>query len=372
MKPHTLLGEPYDRIDTPALLVDYDILKHNIERVQKAHEAVGLQMRPHIKAHKTPEIAHMQIRAGAIGVTCAKIAEAEVMATAGIEDIFIANCIVGPPKMKRLVALAKRVPKLSVAVESTQGARELNNAFDDAGMTCDVIIELDTGAGRAGVLPERAVDFAGALEAFSALKLKGIMAYAGAAYKKRGDEGFRQAAREEVEVMTRIAEAMNSAGYAVEVVSGGCTPTAGRYEEKGALTEVRPGTYCLNDYNQVDMGACSRDDVAATVLSTIVAIPAPERAILDAGTKSLAQQVSPITEGFGWILDKEYGNIHKTNDEHGFLNIARMEATVEIGEKLRIIPPRICTCLNLYDYLYVIKNGLIRDIWRIEARGANT
>ncbi|MFO7945921.1 MAG: alanine racemase [Armatimonadota bacterium] len=372
MNTHPLLGESYDRIDTPALLVDYRILKRNIERVQKAHDEVGLQMRPHIKAHKTPEIAHMQIQAGAIGVTCAKIAEAEVMATAGIEDIFIANCIVGRPKMRRLVALAKRVPKLSVAVESTEAARELHNAFDNAGMTCDVIIELDTGAGRAGVLPERAVDFAGALEAFSALTLKGIMAYAGAAYKKRGDEGFREAAREETRVMGQIADEIRSAGYALEVVSGGCTPTAGRYEEKGGLTEVRPGTYCLNDHNQVDMGACSREDVAATVLSTVVAIPAPERAILDAGTKSLAQQVSPITEGFGWLVDKECGNIHKTNDEHGFLNLTRMEATVEVGEKLRIIPPRICTCLNLYDYLYVIKDGMIRDIWRIEARGANT
>lgn len=372
MSTHALLGEPYDRMDTPALLVDYDILKRNIDRIQEAHEAVGLKMRPHMKAHKTSEIAHMQIRAGAIGVTCAKIAEAEVMATAGIEDIFIANCLVGQPKMRRLVALAKRIPRLSVAVESKEAARELNNAFEAAGMVCDVIIELDTGAGRAGVLPERAVDFAGALKAFENVRLRGIMAYAGSAYQHSSEKGFREAAAEEVRVMGEIADELRSAGHDIEVVSGGCTPTAGRYEGKGGLTEVRPGTYCLNDHNQVDMNACGREDVAATVLSTVVAIPAPDRAILDAGTKSLAQQVSPVTEGYGWLLDKKLGNIYKINDEHGYLDLARMEGTVEIGEKVRIIPPRICTCLNLYDHLYVLKNGMIRDIWRIQARGANT
>jgi len=369
----SLLDMPVSCVDTAALLVDYAILQRNIQRLQEASAAAEIAVRPHIKAHKTPQVAQMQVQAGAIGVTCAKLGEAEAMAAGGIEDIFIANCLVGPAKMARLVALAKHVRHLFVAVESIESARQMNDAFAAAGMALDVIIEADIGSNRAGVEPDAAVEFAKALADFRALRIRGVMGYAsGLMYKVQGEEERVECAAEEGRRLSAIAADLQAAGFDVQVVSGGGTPTAGRYRKGCGLTEVRCGTYCLNDHNQVDLGACTTDDIAATVLSTVVSVPAEDRIIIDAGTKALDQAVSDLTEGYGWLKGYEGGNVYKINDEHGYVDRQRLEGDLEIGEKVEIYPPRICTCLNLYDYMYVIEDGQVRDVWQITARGANT
>jgi D-serine deaminase-like pyridoxal phosphate-dependent protein len=369
----SLIGKPVECIDTPALLVDYDILERNILQLQRASDQSGLAVRPHMKAHKTPQIAHMQIRAGAIGLSCAKLGEAEAMAAAGVEDLFIANSLVGTPKMARLVALARQVPRLSVAVESIVSAQQMNDAFTAAGMELQVSIELEIGSGRAGVMPEKAVEFARELQQLPALKLRGIMGYAGGLmYDARTEQGRVASAAEEGRRLSATAETLRDAGFDIQVVSGGGTPTAGRYRRDCGLTEVRCGTYCLNDYNQVDLGACTAVDVAATVLSTVISIPAEDRIICDAGTKALDQAVSDLTEGFGWVKGYEGGNVFRINDEHGYIDRRRLQADLAIGDRVEIYPPRICTCLNLYDFMYVIQDGHVRDIWQITARGANT
>jgi D-serine deaminase-like pyridoxal phosphate-dependent protein len=364
---------PISSIDTPALLVDYSILERNIRRLQDASDAAGIAVRPHIKAHKTPQVAQMQIRAGAIGVTCAKIGEAEAMAAGGMDDIFIANCIVGERKMARLVALAKHVPKLSVAVESIVSAQQMNEACAAAGLVLDVIIEVNIGSNRAGVEPDEAVQFAEMLQEYPALRMTGIMGYAGGLGYKVCDESERvQIAAEEARRLSGVADELRTAGFDIQTVSGGGTPTAGRYQKGCGLTEVRCGTYCLNDCNQVDLGACTIGDLAATVLSTVVAVPAEDRIIIDAGTKALDQAVSDLTEGYGWLKGYEGGLVHKINDEHGYVDGRYLQGDLVIGDRVEIYPPRICTCLNLYDYMYVTQDGHVRDVWRISARGANT
>ncbi len=368
----SLLDMPVSCVDTPALLVDYAILQRNIQRLQEASAAAEIAVRPHIKAHKTPQVAQMQIQAGAIGVTCAKLGEAEAMAAGGIEDIFIANCLVGPTKMARLVGLAKHVRHLSVAVESIESARQMSSAFSEADMQLDVIIEANIGSNRAGVEPDAAVEFAKALADFPALQIRGIMGYVGFAYYGGGPEDFAESAAREAKALSDVAADLQEGGFEVQVISGGCTPTAGRYQKGCGLTEVRCGTYCLNDHNQVDLGACSRQDIAATVLSTVVSVPAEDRIIIDAGTKALDQAVSDLTEGYGWLKGYEGGNVYKINDEHGYVDRRRLQGDFAIGDKVEIYPPRICTCLNLYDYMYVIENGQVRDVWQITARGANT
>ncbi len=376
-----IIGQPLAAIDTPALLVDVDILQRNILRLQMASEAAGLAVRPHIKAHKTPQIAHMQIRAGAVGVTAAKLGEAEAMADAGIEDIFIANELIGPTKMRRLVALARRVPKLSVAVDSLVGAQQLSHAMSAAGLELDVLIEVDTGAGRCGVAPEQTRAFARQIASQPGLRLIGIMAYAAGAYQCRTEEERRAFAQKEGATLAAIAAELRSDGHNMQRISGGSTPTAGRYEAGCGLTEIRSGTYCLNDHNQVDLGTCTRAEVAATVLATVISHPAPERVIIDAGTKALAQQVTPLTEGYGVLisvvteegeqpLPEPLPRVRKINDEHGYLDAAA--AGLKIGDKVRLIPPRICTCLNLYEEMYIVQEGVVRDVWRISARGKNT
>ncbi|MBC7289659.1 MAG: alanine racemase, partial [Armatimonadetes bacterium] len=257
------VGKSIYDLDTPALLVDLDVLERNIARQQAAAERAGLQMRPHIKAHKTPEIAHMQLAAGAVGVTAAKISEAEVFASAGVKDIFIANELVGPHKLARLVALAHRVPRLSVAVDSLEVAQPLSVQFSRAGLVLDVLIELDNGAGRCGVRPDQLPTLAERVANLPGLRLAGVMAYCPQAYSVQGAEKHREVAEWEGAWLAEQAACLRRAGFAVERVSGGSTPTAPHYRANCGLTEIRPGTYCLNDRNQVDLGSCLESDVAA-------------------------------------------------------------------------------------------------------------
>jgi len=382
-----ILGQPLAAVDTPALIVDADILQRNLLKLQSRCEAAGLELRPHIKAHKTPQIAQMQVRAGAVGVTAAKLGEAEVMADAGIEDIFIANILIGEAKMRRLVALARRVPTLSVAVDSIEGARQLSEAFSAAGMTLEVMIEIDHGAGRCGVTPEQAVPFARQIASLPGLSIVGLMAYAAGSYQCRTEDERREFCRQEGAALAALADELRRDGHDIRRISGGSTPAGGRYEKGCGLTEIRSGTYCLNDHNQVDLGTCAVGDVAATVLATVISHPTPDRVIIDAGTKALDQQVSKLTEGYGVLLDVvgegdspprsaapisrgQSPRVVKINDEHGYLDAAA--ASLQIGDKIRIIPPRICTCLNLYDEMVIVQDGIVRDVWRIAGRGKNT
>jgi len=369
----SLIGSPIDALDTPALIVDLDVAEANIARIQRLTEEAGLQMRPHIKSHKTPEFAQMQMRAGAVGITCAKIGEAEVMATAGIEDIFIANCLIGETKMRRLVALAARVPRLSIAVESMVAARAASDAFAAAGLTLPVMIDIDLGAARTGVAREDAVEFTDAVAALPALQVEGLMAYGSHfAYPCRGEEELRAGAAREGQLAAELAAELVAAGHTMRRISGGSTPTAGRYQSGCGLTEVRSGTYIFNDMNQVDIGACALNQVALSVLATVVAHPIPERAIIDAGTKGLDQQVGTTSDGFGWLPDVPGALVYKINDEHGFVDVTKAECDLAIGDKVRVVPPRTPTCLNLYDWMWLVRGGTVVDVWRIAARGRNT
>lgn len=365
------IGKSIYDLDTPALIVDADILARNIEAMQQAADAAGLELRPHIKAHKTPEIAHIQLAAGAVGVTAAKVAEAEVFATAGVEDIFIANEIVGRPKVERLVAVARRVGRLSVAVDSVDVARPLSEAFTRASLTVDVLIELDNGAGRCGVTEEGLVQLAEQVAEMPGLELVGIMAYCPQGYSVHGDEELREVARWEGEWMAAQAQKLQQAGFEVRRVSGGSTPTGPRYKRGCGLTEIRPGTYCFNDYNQVEIGACEEGDVALFVLATVISRPSAERAIVDAGAKTMAAAPSKSGKGYGFVRGRP-AVLYKLNDEHGFMDVRQLAEPPKVGEKVLLIPPRQCTCLNLHEWLYVARDERVEDVWRIAARGAVT
>ena len=359
-------------IDTPALIVRRPILEANLRRLQAVADNAGLELRPHIKAHKTPEIAQMQMRLGAKGVTAAKLGEAEVMASAGIQDVFIANQIVGPLKLARLVALARRVPKLSTAVDSVEVARGLSDAFSGAGMTIDVLIEIDAGAGRCGVLAESLLPLAEQVAHLPALKLVGIMAYAARSYQARTPDDRTRAVTEEGAFLAEQAGRLRKAGFPITRISGGSTPTALHYFKGCGLTEIRSGTYCLYDHNQVDLGTIPADCVAASILTQVISVPAADRAICDAGTKSLDQQVSPVTEGYGWTRGEPRVKVWKINDEHGYLDIADLPQRPAVGDRFEIIPPRICTALNLYDEMVILGEGdRVEDTWCIAARGKN-
>ena len=373
MQTASIIGRPIQDIDTPALLVRREILEANINRLQERADAAGLEVRPHIKAHKTPEIAHMQIRAGAAGVTAAKVGEAEVMASAGIDDIFLANEIVGEVKLRRLVALARHVPRLSTAVDSVECARGLSEAFSREGLVLDVLLEVDGGSERCGVLPDGLIPLAQQVSDLPGLRIVGLMAYAALGYRPRGHVEQAEAAAAEGAFVGEQAQRLLDAGFHIDRISGGSTPTGLHYKKGCGLTEIRSGTYCLNDHNQIDLGTVTQEDVAATILTQVISVPGKDRAILDAGWKALAQQVGSLTEGFGWTRCDQRLQVYKINDEHGYLDLKGASRVPRITDRFEVIPPRICTALNLYDYMYIVdESDRVQDVWRIKARGMNT
>lgn len=367
-----LVGHSLKEIDTPALIVDLAVLERNLTRMQSAADRAGLQVRPHIKAHKTPEIARLQLDAGAIGVTAAKVSEAEVFALCeGVSDIFIANEVVGLAKVLRLLRLSHRVPRLSVAVDSPQCAEPLSEAFHTAGRTLDVMIEIDGGAGRCGVTTDGLLPLADHIAHLPGLKLVGLMAYCPHGYQVHGEAELRRVAAREGEFLAEQAERLQTAGFDVERVSGGSTPTGLHYERGCGLTEIRPGTYCLNDRNQVDLGACAEEDVGAAVLTTVISCPSADRALVDAGAKAMGLAASPISDGYGFVVGTT-ARLYKLNDEHGYLDVTGLPEHPKVGDKLLIVPPRLCTCVALHDHLWACRDGRLEGIWHIAARGALT
>jgi D-serine deaminase-like pyridoxal phosphate-dependent protein len=367
------VGKSLYDLDTPCLIVDLPILQGNLHRLQRLTSAAGLALRPHVKTHKCREIARLQLQAGAIGATVAKVSEAEVFAQAGVEDLFLANQMIGAPKLARLAALARWVPRLHVAVDSVAGAEPLSQTALAQGVTFGVILEVDGGAHRCGVLPEDLLPLAERVAALPGLEIRGLFAYAGPAYDRRGAEELAAWAAQESAFLSAQAARLGAAGHRMEIISGGCTPTAGHYLPGCGLTEIRPGTYTLNDRNQMDLGSCTEAQVAATVLTTVISTPTSDRALLDAGAKAIALQAAPPTSpGCGWLHGHPEGVLYRLNDEHGFLDTRHLVAKPRLGDKLRIIPPRIPTCVNLHDQLYVVEDERVVDVWPVAARGTVT
>jgi D-serine deaminase-like pyridoxal phosphate-dependent protein len=362
------IGRPVADLDTPAFVVDLPILRRNLARMQTAAERAELAMRPHIKAHKAPALARMQLQAGAVGVTAAKVSEAEAMVDGGVGDVFIANEVVGEAKVDRLATLAERAT-VSTAFDSVAVAGGYSRVFAERGLTLDVVMEIDTGAGRCGVPPEQAATLALSVSDLPGIRLAGIMAYAGAAYLEAGARGFERAAAAEGEALRQVADALRAEGYAIERVSGGSSPTGLHYRLDGGLTEMRPGTYAFYDMNQVDLGAAWVSWISATILATVISTPGRDRGIVDAGSKSLGTQVTPVSPGCGWVADDLGVVVGKLNDEHGYLDLRRAMRSYEVGDKVRIIPPRVCTAVNLYDELYLVEDGLVVEVCPVTGRG---
>jgi D-serine deaminase-like pyridoxal phosphate-dependent protein len=359
----------YKELDTPALLVELDRLEANISSMASFAKSHCVNLRPHTKTHKCPEIANLQIRAGAHGITCAKIGEAEIMAAAGLNDILIANEIIGDKKIRRLIDLSKKI-RLCVAVDSLFGASQLNAALDQANQTIDIVIEINCGQNRCGVLPgEDALKLAKAITQLNHLKLRGLMTHAGHAYLQTTQEDVRKVGMQEGEVLVASAELLRSNGIAVEVVSTGSTPTAQYCGSVKGVTEIRPGNYVFYDLTQIDLFSCTLQDCALSVLTTVISCPANNRVIVDAGKKALTSEPLGRTgeqdRGFGFIPEKDAA-VNRLSEEHGVLET---ETRFEIGEKVRIIPNHACVVVNMFDEMYGIRGGQVEKVFKIEGRG---
>ena len=349
-------------IETPAVLVNMSRVKENIQDMQKEAERCGCRLRPHIKTHKIPELARLQLEAGARGITCAKVSEAEAMADAGFDDIFIAYPVIGPGKMARIAALSGRV-RLRVGVDSLAGAVALSEAAVQNGCAIRVMLEIDTGLARTGVQPYVALKLARELVRLPSLVFDGIYTFKGPVLGGAATTDVAAAAVEERDIMLRTAESLRAEGIAVSEISGGSTPTGKAAMRAGGLTEVRSGTYIFYDMMGVGMKLVDTDHCAARVLATVVSTPTPELAVIDAGAKAISSDCTLGTppyyfRGYASVAGRPDLVLSRMNEEHGMLRSldasgAQAPTGLSIGERIELIPNHICTTINLYNFIYL-------------------
>jgi D-serine deaminase-like pyridoxal phosphate-dependent protein len=359
----------YDELSTPALTIDLDTLEGNLDRMASSCRKQEVGLRPHVKTHKTPEVAHMQLDRGALGLTVAKVGEAEVMAEAGLDDILIAYPILGAEKLRRLVTLA-RWRRITVALDSEAAAQELSRAASEQDSALGVLVEFDVGFHRCGLAPgPRCVELASKIAGMPGLSFRGLMTYFG---NIRGSPEARRAGIQAVAgKVERALVAFRDAGLEVEIVSGGSTPSAEFAHLVAGLTEIRPGTYVYNDMNTFSQGACRLEDCAARVVTTVVSTAVPGRAIIDAGSKTLSSDLlgAGPESGYGYVVEAPDVPIIKLNEEHGYLDITGSAHEFYVGEVLTVIPNHVCTCVNMHDEAFILRNGMVAGSWRVAARG---
>ena len=359
----SMIGEGTSALDTPALLVDLDVMETNIARIIATCRAHGVAWRPHTKAHKTPEIARMQIAAGAIGVTCAKLGEAEVMAAAGIRDILIANQVVGPIKVGRLVQLADRADPI-VCVDSIENLIELDTAFANSSKPLRVAIEVNIGMNRAGVEPgPPVVALAREIGGRRGLRFVGVVGWESQATKIADRAEKERTVRDAVAALTASARACMAAGHSVAVVSCGGTGTFPYCAQQPGVTEVQVGGAIFSDMHyrthyHVDFAP------ALTVLTTVTSRPTPTRVVVDAGKKEMSGDAAmPAPRGMPAI------SAMKLSAEHTKIELEHPSATPRIGDKIELIVGYSDTTVHLHEEIVGIRGGRIEAVWRVAGRG---
>ncbi|MDX7949671.1 D-TA family PLP-dependent enzyme [Lichenihabitans sp. Uapishka_5] len=351
-------GDPLSSVSTPRPVIDEDRLTANIARVQTYMDRVGLAFRPHIKTHKIPAVARAQVAAGATGINCQKISEAEVFADAGFDDILITFNILGAAKLDQLAALHGRIGGLKVVADSAVTVDGLAARFE-AGRPLPVLVECDTGAGRCGVqTPEAAVALAARIHAAPGLNFAGLLTY-----PKPGG------ARDTEAFLAATLARLEGNGIACPIRSNAGTPSLFDAHLVPSATEHRAGTYAYNDRAMVQAGHCGADDCAMHILATVVSRPTPDRAVIDAGSKAITSDLLGL-EGYGAVEGYPGAVIRSLSEEHGTLDLSACEGPrPAIGEQLRIVPNHTCVVSNLFDHMVFHRNGVVTRVEAVAARG---
>lgn len=359
----------YQQIATPAVLLEMDIVERNIRRMVDTARRYGIAHRPHTKVHKSAELAKLQLRLGATGITCAKLGEAEVMADHGLDDILIAYPLIGSDKWERYGRLASRVGTLRTLVNSTTGAEGLSQTGCRLGRRLEVLIEIDGGTRRGGLLPgEPVLDFARSISHLPGIDIVGLLYYPGAIYAEHTEEGIIRGVQREHDDLVGTAELLRKNGFSMDILSGGNTVSSKRPQYLEGITEVRAGNYIFNDCAQLYYDQVTEEDCALRILATVVCRPDSHSAILDAGTKSLSSDFYPNTSfGYGRIAGRPEIKIWNLNEEHAFLR-SQSPLDLEIGDKVLIIPNHACVVPNLFTDMYCVRNGTIERTIPVDAR----
>lgn len=365
---------PFLELDTPALVVDADIMARNIDRMATSAAARGIALRPHIKTHKSPYVAHRQLQAGSAGITCAKLSEAEVMVDAGITNILIAYPILGETKLRRLRALACDAD-LTVSVDSLGVAAGISRVGQDIGRQIPVYLEVDTGLRRLG-LPagDESITLGCRIAELPGIRLTGVMTHAGHVGAAKDVTELEALSRRQAEALVQTAEGLRQHGIPISVVSPGSTLAAGYELDTPGVTEIRPGTYVFNDLNTMARGIATEADCAASVIVTVVSRPAPDRAVVDGGSKTFSSDRCSVPgfEGSGWVKGHPGLRLVRLSEEHGVLSVAPSETSLQVGDRLQIIPAHICPVVNLFDEIVLTRGGSVERHIPVTARGKRT
>ena len=360
---------PIYELETPVPVVDLDRLGRNLDRAAAYATRHNLALRPHIKTHKSPRIATEQLARGAVGLTCATPFEAEVMS--GVcRNLLVAFPPVGPARAERIAALPQDVG-VTVALDSMKSIELIGDAARASNRRIGVYVELDLGMHRVGVpVIDDAIALARAVCSRPALEFAGIAFYPGHVREPVGSQSAKLDAL--AKTVGEVIAAFDRAGLHPRVVSGGSTPTLWNTHEIAGVTEFRPGTYVYNDRTTAEIGACSWDDCAFTVLATVVSTAVPNQAVIDAGSKALGREPMRGTDtagGFGALLDRPEVVVASMSEEHGILDLSKTSWKPSVGERVRVVPNHVCVVVHLNDVIAGIRNDRVETSWPVAARG---
>jgi D-serine deaminase-like pyridoxal phosphate-dependent protein len=357
-------------ISTPAVLIEKSIMEKNLIAMQKLADRNGINLRVHIKSHKIPQLAKRQLKLGAVGIAVAKLGEAETMADAGLNDIQIANIIVGKDKIASLVKLSRRV-NLTIAADSVTNIKELSSAFRNEQKPIEILIKINTGLNRCGLdsFP-RLLRLLKVTERLKGIRVLGLMTHAGHAYAAKNKTELIKIGTYESTLLIDYANRLKKAGYEIKTISVGSTPTAPYCSKIKGITELRVGNYIFNDMTQVALGVAPISRCALSILATVISKSESGRVIIDTGSKALALDKGAhgnnILNGFGKVVGS-HDWITRLSEEHGIIDKPRRK--YEVGQKIRIIPNHACTAINLFDKAYLVDGNRIINWFKIAARG---
>jgi D-serine deaminase-like pyridoxal phosphate-dependent protein len=350
---------------TPALVVDFDVVTSNMERMGSLLAQRDIALRPHVKTHKSPDLARLQLGHGAAGVTVATVAEASVFAAHGFEDIFVAYPVWADAETARLVRPILDTARLAVGVDSEASLGAWLDRLPDVRGRLDLMIEIDCGQHRTGVSPDAVVSLARACHE-AGFAPRGVFTHGGHCY---GGPGLvAGAAADEVRALADTKDRLGAAGLACEVVSAGSTPTVGR-SGTGAVTEERPGVYVFNDRQQLILGSCTDEQIGAVVVTRVVSTSVADQFVVDAGSKALSSDSPPWVDGFGLVTEAGGASVTRLSEEHGVVECPGVSRPA-VGDLVSIVPNHICSVVNLFAEMVVVQSGAVVDRWPVAARRA--
>ena len=357
-------------VATPGLVLNLGVLDRNLDEMAKIARSAGAELFPHAKTHRMAEVGLRQVARGAHGLCVAKLGEAEAFAEAGIGRLFVANPIVGADKAERALAISRKVD-LTLATDSEAAARGIGAAFAAAGAKARMMLAIDSGLGREGVTTEKAPEVAVAIHALPGVELVGIYTHEGTTYGAKDEPDLASRARATGALMVKVAESIRARGVPLPIVSLGASASAREVAHVPGVTQIRPGIYAFNDVGQIALGNATLDTTAVRVIATVVSHPDPERACIDAGSKSLSTDLVPASAhrdefpGHGLIVNAPGWVIERMSEEHGWLRWhgAGAPMPLPVGTRIEIVPNHVCMAFAMLRRATVVDGGKVVDRW---------